>query len=234
MKVRKSESHRALLIPVLLVLAAAFLATSLSYGGESNELTGASITGYSGDIITGIGELSLNIDGAYCNSEKVGAAILHECDLPRPSQYAFKTNKGIVILKPEELKYSIEDETEGIEFHAFLGFNTEFIQNGVTVDSGQYTIDFGTGFLNVHSNNKRKLFLAGDAGSSILSEDLSDQISFRDGKDIDNIMLHKLPFEIGFYLHAFEGDVDYVGSDKVDIQNGNIRLWVVPSVVERV
>ena len=32
-----------LLLPVLLILAAAFLATSLSFGGDSNDLTGASV-----------------------------------------------------------------------------------------------------------------------------------------------------------------------------------------------
>ena len=40
MKLRKSESHRALLIPVLLVLAAAFLATSLG-SFDGNDITGA-------------------------------------------------------------------------------------------------------------------------------------------------------------------------------------------------
>ncbi len=40
MRVRKGESHRALLIPVLLVLAAAFLATSLG-SFDGNDITGA-------------------------------------------------------------------------------------------------------------------------------------------------------------------------------------------------
>jgi hypothetical protein len=44
MRVNKGESHRALLVPVLLVIAAAFLATSLgSYGG--NDVTGAQVMG---------------------------------------------------------------------------------------------------------------------------------------------------------------------------------------------
>jgi len=41
MKVRREQSHRALLVPVLLILAAAFLATSLSVGRTSNEISGA-------------------------------------------------------------------------------------------------------------------------------------------------------------------------------------------------
>ncbi len=48
MRVRKGESHRALLLPVLLVLAAAFLATSLTGIGD-NDITGAQIfTRYGG------------------------------------------------------------------------------------------------------------------------------------------------------------------------------------------
>ncbi len=42
MRVRKSESHRALLLPVLLILAAAFLATSLTGMGD-NSVTGAQV-----------------------------------------------------------------------------------------------------------------------------------------------------------------------------------------------
>ncbi len=41
MKIRKSQNHHALLLPVLLVLAAAFLATSLTFSGEGSEITGA-------------------------------------------------------------------------------------------------------------------------------------------------------------------------------------------------
>jgi hypothetical protein len=42
-KIKKGESHRALVLPVLLILAAAFLATSLSLGASGNELTGQQV-----------------------------------------------------------------------------------------------------------------------------------------------------------------------------------------------
>ncbi|MBT3865884.1 hypothetical protein HOF78_02140 [Candidatus Woesearchaeota archaeon] len=45
MKIRKTENHHMLLLPVLLILAAAFLATSMTgtFRTSGNEITGASV-----------------------------------------------------------------------------------------------------------------------------------------------------------------------------------------------
>jgi hypothetical protein len=82
MKLTKGESHRALLIPVLLVLAAAFLATSLgSFNG--NAITGAQSVGTTPssceEIVVSIAEAQLGINGQELCDHRFGTAANMAC-----------------------------------------------------------------------------------------------------------------------------------------------------------
>ena len=77
MRVRKSESHRALLLPVLLILAAAFLATSLTGMGD-NDVSGAQVYGPTNC------EWVASPEGTTTGQKSVSV----ECTSNRPNVYA--------------------------------------------------------------------------------------------------------------------------------------------------
>jgi len=94
MKIKKGESHRALFIPVLLVIAATFLATSLGGMGE-NDVTGAQVMGSRCTWVS-------DVTWPYPNSRIV------QCPANRPNvvsggcgvQYSGITNQGLAITMP--------------------------------------------------------------------------------------------------------------------------------------